>query len=417
MNRRPKLLFLCHTLPYPLDGGVWIRTFHVLRLLAQTFDVTALCFERQGASATRDRHDVTAAGDVLRRFGSIETFPIPQNGRRGRLLWDHLRSVVSLQAYTRFIYSSAEFEARLREVLTQQNFDLVHMDSLDLAAYLPLLGRLPVVCVHHNVESALLRRRSRFVSNPVESRYYALQARLVANVERRWAPRLALNVMVSEEDREELEQLARGGRYLVVPNGVDIEEFQPGTGANRGIAYVGGTNWFPNLDALQFFAEAILPRLKECGFDQPIRWLGSASTEQQEHYRNQYDIELTGYLADIRPAMQDAFCHIVPLRAGGGTRLKILSSWAMGKPVVSTPIGCEGLKARDGENILIREDPDGFANAILELSRNQKLRERLSEAARRTATDVYSWDVIGEEMTQHYLRLIPSVVGEDRGAA
>jgi glycosyltransferase involved in cell wall biosynthesis len=386
-------------------------------MLAQTFDVTALCFERQGTSATRDRHDVKAAVERLGHFGSIESFPVPQNGRRMRYVWDHLRSAATGRAYTRYVYSNREFAARLRELLSTQSFDLVHMDSLDLADYLPMLEGLPIVCVHHNVESALLRRRSRFVNNPLASRYYGLQARWVADVERAWAPKVALNVMVSDEDRRELEDMAGGGRYLVVPNGVDVDEFQPGIGKNRGVAYVGGTNWFPNLDALHFFSEEILPHLRAAGFDQPVRWLGSASEEQKADFKSRFDIELTGYLVDIRPSMQDAFCHIVPLRAGGGTRLKILSSWAMGKPVVSTSIGCEGLAARDGENILVRDDAEGFAKAILDLARDESLRKRLGQAARRTAEDVYSWDVIGREMTRHYLELIPAERAAARGVA
>ena len=110
--------------------------------------------------------------------------------------------------------------------------------------------------------------------------------------------------------------------------------------------------------------------------------------------------------ADVRESMQEALCHIVPLRAGGGTRLKILNSWAMGKPVVSTSIGCEGLDAQDDQNILIRDDPRDFADAILSLSRDTELCRRLGEAGRRTAEQVYSWEVLGGRMIQSYLELL-----------
>jgi len=377
-----------------------------MRLLSEAFDITALCFERMGVSGTRDRRDIDEALEALGDFASIEAFPIPQTDRRSRFIWDHLRSTLSLRAYTHYLYDSAAFRARLRALLAAQDFDLVHMDSLDLAAYLPLLDALPVVCVHHNVESALLRRRSHFERGAIAGRYYGFQARLMERVEREWAPRVALNVMVSLEDQQELKALAGGERYCVVPNGVDIREFQPEGGAEAGVAYIGGTNWFPNLDALNFFGEEVLPHLRAGGFDQPVRWVGSASTEQQRDFRQRFGIELTGYVDDVRPAMQDALCHIVPLRAGGGTRLKILNSWAMGKPVVSTSIGCEGLDAKDDENILIRDDPEKFATAILSLARDPELRRRLGEAARRTAEEVYCWDVLGEEMNRTYLALL-----------
>src|SRR3990170_777365 len=122
-----------------------------------------------------------------------------------------------------------------------------------------------------------------------------------------------------------------------------------------------------------------------------VRWIGAASAEEQRSYREQYGVELTGYVADVKPFMHDAACHIVPLRVGGGTRLKILNAWAMGKPVVSTSIGCEGLATADGENILVRDDPKDFADAILAVLRDDDLRRRLGDAGRETVERLYSW--------------------------
>ena len=109
---------------------------------------------------------------------------------------------------------------------------------------------------------------------------------------------------------------------------------------------------------------------------------------------------------DVRPYMRDALCHVVPLRAGGGTRVKILNSWAMGKPVVSTAVGCQGLEAVDGENILVRDDPREFAEAIRRLAGDPLLRRRLGENGRRTVEEVYSWDVVGRDMVCAYRRLL-----------
>src|SRR4029077_14315101 len=106
-----------------------------------------------------------------------------------------------------------------------------------------------------------------------------------------------------------------------------------------------------------------------------------------------------------KPFMRQAACHIVPLRAGGGTRLKILNSWAMGKPVVSTSIGCEGLAAVDGENILIRDDPKAFARAVEAVLDDGAFGRRLGEQGRATAQQRYSWDVIGRELVETYLRV------------
>jgi glycosyltransferase involved in cell wall biosynthesis len=133
-----------------------------------------------------------------------------------------------------------------------------------------------------------------------------------------------------------------------------------------------------------------------------VRWIGRASAAQQQAYRAAHDVELTGYREDVRPLMGAAACHIVPLRVGGGTRLKILNSWAMGKPVVTTSIGCEGLAARDGVNLLVRDRPEDFAAAIVQVLRDGDLRRRLGEAGRATAQRLYSWEVVGGHMTDLY---------------
>ena len=398
---RPALLFLCQTLPYPPDGGVWIRTYHILRLLSRAFDITALCFERS-ASADASRRASTAAGvEALSAFARVEVFAIPQRHSRLRYVADHLRSVARGRAYTEYLYESQAYRSRVRELLRSRRFDLVHADSLDMAGYFDECEPLPIVCVHHDIESALLDRRAGVERNRSKKAYLHHQARLTRSLERRRCGCIALNVTVSDADRARLEGLVPDARVSVVPNGVDLEEFRPGTVDGSGVAYVGGTNWFPNLDALNYFADAIWPHLRDIP-EAHARWIGSATPEQRDHYSRTHGIELTGYAEDVRPLMQDAACHIVPLRAGGGTRLKILNSWAMGKPVVSTSIGCEGLDAVDGHNILIRDDPREFAAAVQNVLGDRALRRRLGARGRATAERLYSWDVIGRNMIDVY---------------
>jgi polysaccharide biosynthesis protein PslH len=400
---RPQLLFLCQTLPYPPDGGVWIRTYHVLSLLARAFDVTALCFERAGTSAHGGTWDNATSCDALGRMARVEVFELPQKHSRLRYVWDHLRSTVLGRVYTTYVYDSRAFHRRLTDLLASKRFDLVHVDSLDLAQYLPACGGLPVACVHHDVESDLLRRRAAIERSRWRSAYLRYQAGLMEAVERCWCERIALNVVMSEHDRAFLQRIAPASRSAVVPNGVDVDEFRPDGATGAGVAYVGGTTPAPNRDALDFFCEQILPHVRAAAGHVPVRWIGRASRDQQQRYRDRYGVELTGYVDDVRPFMREAACHIVPLRAGGGTRLKILNSWAMGKALVSTSIGCEGLAAIDGDNILIRDDPAAFAEAILRVLADEALRRKLGEHGRAVAERLYSWDVIGQEMIRTYL--------------
>jgi glycosyltransferase involved in cell wall biosynthesis len=416
LTRPPQLLFLCQTLPYPPDGGVWIRTYHVLRLLARAFEITALCFERASSSGNGSTQHVTESLKALSRFAVVEVFEIPQRHSRIRYAWDHFRSVARRRAYTEYLYESRVFCRRLTDLLRSRAFDLVHVDSLDLAAYLPNCAGIPVVCVHHDVESDQLHRRAAIEPRPWRSAYLRYQAHLTEEVEREWCERVALNVAVSEPDRAALKQLAPASRVAIVPNGVDIDEFEPDGKVGNGAAFVGGTNWFPNRDALEFFCDSIWPLVKAARADVPARWIGHATADERQYYRDRHGVELTGYVADVRPAMRDAACHIVPLRAGSGTRLKILNSWAMGKPVVSTSIGCEGLAAVDGENILIRDDAHAFASAILQVLDDPALRRRLGEHGRATAERLYGWDVIGRDMIETYLA-VANVGISDRARA
>jgi glycosyltransferase involved in cell wall biosynthesis len=232
-----------------------------------------------------------------------------------------------------------------------------------------------------------------------------MQARFMEETERRWCGRLALNVMVSPHDAPLLENLVPSARTSIVPNGVDLDEFQPVGSGGDGVAYVGGTTPFPNLDALEFFGDEVLPHLRAKLPHLRIRWIGRASSAERARFQ-QSGVELTGYVDDVRPLMAEAACHIVPLRVGGGTRLKILNSWAMGKPVVATSIGCEGLDAKDGQNVLIRDDPRSFADAIVRLLADCELRESIGKAGRATVERLYSWDAIGDALIERYLAIV-----------
>ena len=404
MGRR-RLLFLSHLLPWPPDSGAAIRTFNVLKLLAREFDVTALCFYR------RDPHPGSPGlAERVRELSKVaptEAFEVPQQLSRARLVWDHLRSLLTWRPYTYYVHDSSAFAASLERHLATGEFDMVHMDSLDLIRFLPLLRGLPVACTHHNVESALLRRRADTVGAPLRA-YMRFQARLVEREEREWLPRVQLNLAVSPQDEADLSSLAPTGRYATIPNGVDTEFFSPAesTGAESGSVFVGGTNWFPNRDGLEWFAADVLPRIRQLGESSPVRWVGHATAEEQREFGGRQGLELTGYVTDIRPYVHAAACFVVPLRVGGGTRLKVLDAWAMGKAVVSTSVGCEGLATEHERNILIADSADDFARCVLRVLEDDALRRRLGSEARRTAVARYGWEVLGRELAALYYSVL-----------
>lgn len=398
---KPRLLFLAHRLPYPPDSGVSIRAFHLLRLLAQSYEVTLVAFHRIGGTASQVALEQHLA--VLRTMvADVVVHPIPQERSRMRWVADHIRSIFTRRPYTEFVYASSAYRAAVVERCRRTEFAVVHMDSMDLVGYLPLLTGLPVVCGHHNIESTLLRRRAGMEANWLTASYLRLQAGWLRQAEVEWCPLVALNVVVSERDRVELGALAPDASIIVVPNGVDDIAMRPQGAGDQGIVFVGGTTWFPNRDALDYFATDVLPRIRARFPEVRTVWVGRVGDEERDRY-GRTGITFTGYVDDIREYVGAAACFVVPLRVGGGTRLKILDAWAMGKAIVSTRAGAEGLDAIEGQNIVLREDPQAFAEAVLEVLSDKPMRDRLGRAGRELIEQKYAWDSFREPMIAAYV--------------
>ncbi|MEP6492869.1 MAG: glycosyltransferase family 4 protein [bacterium] len=396
---KPDLLFLSHRLPTPPHNGAAIRTLNTIRVLSESYRVTALCFDRLDAQLRR--MNLQERIDALRPYADVEVFSIPQQDSRLRFVADHVRSLLTGSAYTIYAYDSSAYAAAVKRVQKERNFVLVHVDTLDLARYLPLLGNIPIACTHHNVESQLLYRRA-ITEPPLRRAYLNIQAKKLEQLERHWLPRVAVNIAVSDDDARTFRGLAPNARVEVAPNGVDIDYFRPEQVEHSGCAFTGGTNWFPNRDGLEWFHAEILPKLRALGDKTEITWVGRCTPDDQKQYGGPNGVVLTDYVPDVRPYLQRAACVIAPLRVGGGTRLKILDAWSSGKAVISTSRGCEGLRTEHGANILIADDPADFARQIQRVVHDPQLQQTLGRAGRATAERHYSWQGIGRELCKVY---------------
>ena len=403
MSAKPELLYLSHRLPTPPHNGAALRTFNTIRVLSESYKITALCFDRTDAILAKLHLEDRI--NALRPYADVQVFSIPQQHSRLRLVSDHARSVLTNEAYTIFGYDSRQYTAAVRRALAERNFAMVHVDSLDLARYLPLLSELPVACTHHNVESQLLRRRA-IAEPPLRRAYLRFQAAKLERLERYWLPRVAVNIAVSEDDAQTFRKLVPNARVEIAPNGVDVDFFTPGSGHDQsGTVFVGGTNWFPNKDGLKWFHRDILPELRAFGETGPVTWVGRCSAEDREHFGGPNGVLFTDYVPDVRPYLQGAACFIAPLRVGGGTRLKILDAWACGSAVVSTSQGSEGLVRVDGGNILVADEPRAFAQAIQRVINDPALRASLGRAGRETVEQHYSWTSIGRKLADVYAHI------------
>ncbi len=408
MTTRPRILFLSQCLPYPPDSGVTSRTFHILRELQVEFDVALVPYFRVNHQPDRAARD--AACEALRRVPTYvaDPAPIPGQHHRVRRVWDHLRSLATGRPYTEYQYDSGTFAAGLQAAIRACPPDLVHLDSLDMYRWLPDLPSAPVACTHHDIDSELLRLRAQHLRSPLLRGYMTLQARRVARLERELCPRLAVNVMMSDLDAGRLQRVAPGAVTVVVPNGTDTEFLHPngGSSAPGRVVFVGPTYSHPNRDAVEFFLQETWPGIRAVDPATSLQLVGRSAPTDQARYDAAPGVQVLGQVPDIRPALTQARCVVVPIRIGGGTRIKILDAWALGKAVVSTSIGCEGLDAVDGENILIRDTPATFARAVLDVLHDAPLRARLERNARCTALEKYSWTLVGRTIRSAYAELL-----------
>lgn len=402
---RRRILFLSQCLPYPPHSGVTNRTFHILQELEREYDVTLIAFSR--------RHHQPTDADRLRAIAALRAEvtevlePVPIESERSflRRLRVHASSVLTRKPYIFFDYGNNRFGDEIADVVRREVPDLVHIDSLDLYRWLDVIPPAPIACTHHNVESDLLRGRGQHLRPRIAGAYVTHQGEMVEKIERRLCSRFELNITTSEVDAVRLRALSPGARTSVVPNGVDVDFFQPSDGqtAVKGrVVFLGPTYMFPNRDAIRFFLDEMWPVVKAARSDASLTVIGKNGQGDKTAFDSYPGVNCLGYVPDVRPHFAEAECSIVPLRVGGGTRLKILDAWAMGKAIVSTSIGCEGLDTVDGENIIIRDDPRDFAQAVIDVLSDARLRNRLSENGRRTAEQIYAWRVIGKKLNGLY---------------
>jgi glycosyltransferase involved in cell wall biosynthesis len=312
-------------------------------------------------------------------------------------------------------YTSSEMSSALTRAVRGQHFDLVHLDSIHMAACVEPIAKAmgaapPVVYNWHNIESEVMRRYRAGERSPVRRLYSAIAARQLARLERSILHSALGHVVCSDRERDQLLNIAPAARIAVVPNGVDTAYFDctaaPAAPLTR-IVFVGLMNYHANVEAAVSFARDVWPRLRSRLPGVTLTIVGASPAPAVLALRGLPGIEVTGTVTDVRQYYREALAAIVPLRTGGGTRLKILEAMAAGVPVVSTPLGAEGLHITPGENIILADpadpaDPDAWVRELAALAESESHRRQLTESARRLVREKYDWTTLGESLCQTY---------------
>lgn len=374
----------------PLDTGGKIRSYNILRSLSRRHEVT---FFTVYSNHANDTH-----GELDQVFARVIRHPLslPRPKSIGGLS-QFVGSVFSQEPYQVFKYSAPEVAMSLLQVLQSEPFDVLVCDFLAAAGIIPWHFPCPKVLFTHNVEATIWKRHLEVARNPFWKAICWREHRATALAERRYL-NLADHVLtVSDADRDQFAQTIAPAKISVIPTGVDIDLFRPVAGEEPNtLVFSGSMDWMPNEDGILYFVQEILGRIRKLIPSVSVVVVGrNPSSRLLEMGRKTAGMNVTGLVEDVRPYIQRGAVYVVPLRVGSGTRLKIFEAMAMGKAVVSTTIGAEGLPVRHGENILIADTPDEFAGAVVELLRDSVRRTSLGQAARELVVRGHSWDSVG----------------------
>jgi sugar transferase (PEP-CTERM/EpsH1 system associated) len=380
----------------PPDTGGKIRSYNILRELARQHSVTFFSF--YGA------HDGDVHPELKNTFDRVVCLPLQLPAPKSLAeMRNYGLGLFSAQPYNITKYCRPEVRRRLRELLDQETYDVILCDFLVAAGVIPWNAPTPKVIFTHNVEAAIWRRHYEVATNPLWKAISWQEWRKMEAAERRYL-RLADHVLtVSETDRNAFAAFLDRGKLTVIPTGVDVDYFQPlpAEEISHSLVFTGSMDWLPNEDAIFYFADAILPLIQQQCPDVSLEVVGrSPSRKLQALAERERSIRLTGWVEDIRPFVARGSICIVPLRIGGGTRLKIFEAMAMAKAVVSTTVGAEGLPVRDGENIVLADTPGDFAASVISLLHDSNQRRRLGASARALVQEKYSWRKVTESFAQ-----------------
>jgi glycosyltransferase involved in cell wall biosynthesis len=403
-GRALRILWVGHVVPWPPQGGVLQRSFHLLRQAAKRHTIALASLNQRAILATPEAV-ASAITELERLCDEVRVCGIPSD--RSRLLWAGVvaASAVAREPYDAIWLRSAELRRALSELRGSHRFDLVHLDTVGLHPYASLFGATPVALTHHNVESDMMETRARRETHPLKRWFFGLQARKLARLERAAAAAARVNLVVSDLDGERLRRIAPGCTTRTIANGVDVEYFQPDPGARpapRSLVFVGGMSWYPNRDAMQFFAREIWPRLLATDPGWKAAIVGQSPPPEVIAAVRAGQLAAPGFVDDVRPYLDAAAIYVCPIRTGGGTRLKILDALAMAKPLVATKFAVEGLGLTENEHYLGAETAADFTAQLERLAGDPGLRGTLSRNARRVAVERFAWDIIGEHLDSAY---------------
>lgn len=420
-----KTLVIAPQVPWPLDVGSKIRIHNFLRCYAEIGDVILVCF-------AHNESEIRAARNLEQYCKQIVYLPLVSaqsisEKRSGK--FTALKQLIRLRPRLTQFFNCPELASQVESFVTSEHFDIVHVERLFMAinadAVLqsrPRSGRTLLVLDIDDLESEKIGRLAVLRSWRSMRRYFdILEFLKLKAYEWRILPQFDWALVCSDKDRLRLARNPRLSEIKVFSNGAEVSDcVLPPEDRDDGstLVFLGVMNYQPNEDAALYFIESILPLIKAQLPSVRLVVAGKSPSPRLRDLHNGRDLLVTGYVEDKKQLFSSCTVFVVPLRIGGGTRLKILEAMAFGKPVVSTTIGCEGIDVKPGENILVADTPQDFATACLDLLADEIRRQALGRAGRELVVRSYRWEAIRngyvKALRDHFLKVRHTSLPQDQ---
>lgn len=385
----------------PLDTGGKIRSFNLFKELARRCELDLFTYY--------PKHDGDSHFELSRYCHRVHCVPlqIAETNSLGDL-GHYLINLFSLRPYSIAKDCRPEVIRQLQQLLSEQSYDVIVCDFVQTAAVIPWDHPAPKIIFTHNVEAQIWERHYKVSRNPFWKAVSWREFFTMARFEKHSIQQADHVLTVSDTDRDIFARTIKEEKLTVIPTGVDLDYFRPGKNEDEqadSMVFTGSMDWTPNEDAIFYFTQQILPRILNelpsaklwiVGRNPSAKLRGLAAANPA--------LNITGTVDDIRPYVYRSPLYIVPMRIGGGTRIKIFEAMAMGKAVVSTTIGAEGLPIHHGKDLILSDEPEEFARHVISLMRNPRERGELGRAARLLVEQKYGWAAVAGTFYQVLLR-------------
>lgn len=393
-----KVLQLCLRVPYPPADGGTIAMYNMAMALSKAgAEIRILSLNTKKHFVANDK----LPPDFVSRFRPSSVFldatvkPIPA-----------LLNLFSDKSYNISRFDIPEFHAELEKVLKEETFDIIQMESLFMTPYLSTIrnhSKAKVVLRAHNVEYLIWKRLAAAAGNPVRKWYLDFLAERLKNYEHAVLNKLDAIIVLTPDDKQLIEKSGTHAPVLVAPIGLDTEKYVPqhDTSDSVQLFHLGSMDWLPNIEAVDWFLKEVFPMVREKFPDLQIHLAGKSMPSRIFSLADK-QLHVYGRIDDARKFMQDKSVMLVPLLSGGGMRVKIIEGMALGKTIISTRVGAEGIQYSDGINLITADSPTSFFEAISNCVLNKEYCTSIGRQARILAENHYENKVLGDQVLSFY---------------